>query len=122
LNQILFHCWQREEGHQSSSANLANKHRKRSYDNTQVEFPDEERDLTLLINWQISSVFDVLETFCLDLSAIAEIDILRLLLDNRGWALHDHCHDSAANALERFDDDVDNNNGVDVTFDDAVDA
>jgi hypothetical protein len=30
--------------------------------------------------------------------------------------------DSAANALERFDDGVDNNNEVDVTFDDAVDA
>ncbi len=27
-----------------------------------------------------------------------------------------------ANALERFDDGVDDNNGVDVTFDDAVDA
>jgi hypothetical protein len=30
--------------------------------------------------------------------------------------------DSAANALERFDDGVDDNNGVDVSFDDAVDA
>ena len=30
--------------------------------------------------------------------------------------------DSAANALERFDDGVDDDNGVDVTFDDAVDA
>ncbi len=28
----------------------------------------------------------------------------------------------AANALERFDDGVDNNNGVDVTFNNAVDA
>ncbi len=31
-------------------------------------------------------------------------------------------NDSAANALERFDDGVDNNNGVDVTFNNAVDA
>jgi hypothetical protein len=30
--------------------------------------------------------------------------------------------DSAANALERFDDGVDDDNGVDVTFNDAVDA
>ncbi len=30
--------------------------------------------------------------------------------------------DLAANALERFDDGVDDDNGVDVTFDDAVDA
>jgi hypothetical protein len=30
--------------------------------------------------------------------------------------------DLAANALERFDDGVDDINGVDVTFDDAVDA
>jgi hypothetical protein len=30
--------------------------------------------------------------------------------------------DLAANALERFDDGVDNNNGVDVTFNNAVDA
>jgi hypothetical protein len=30
--------------------------------------------------------------------------------------------DSAANALERFDDGVDDDNGVDVTFDDAVGA
>jgi hypothetical protein len=29
-------------------------------------------------------------------------------------------NDSAANALERFDDGVDDNNGVDVTFNDAV--
>ena len=29
---------------------------------------------------------------------------------------------SAANALERFDDGVDDGNGVNVTFDDAVDA
>ncbi len=31
-------------------------------------------------------------------------------------------NNSAVNALERFDDGVDDNNGVDVTFDDAVDA
>ncbi len=31
-------------------------------------------------------------------------------------------NDLAANALERFDDGVDDNNGVDITFDDAVDA
>jgi hypothetical protein len=31
-------------------------------------------------------------------------------------------NDSVANALERFDNDVDDDNGVDVTFDDAVDA
>jgi hypothetical protein len=90
LNQILFHYWQREEGHQSSSASLANKHRKRSYDSTRVKFPDEDIDLTLLINWQISNVFDVLETFCLDLSAITEIDILRLFLDNRGCSAAKH--------------------------------
>jgi hypothetical protein len=30
--------------------------------------------------------------------------------------------DSAANALERFDNGVDDDNGVDVTFNDAVDA
>ncbi len=30
--------------------------------------------------------------------------------------------DSAANALERFDDGVDEDNGVNVTFDNAVDA
>jgi hypothetical protein len=30
--------------------------------------------------------------------------------------------DSAANALERFDDGVDNDNGVDVTFNNAVNA
>jgi hypothetical protein len=30
--------------------------------------------------------------------------------------------DSAANALERFDDGVDDDNGVDLTFDDAVNA
>ena len=30
--------------------------------------------------------------------------------------------DLAANALERFDDDVDDDNGVNVTFDNAVDA
>ena len=30
--------------------------------------------------------------------------------------------DLAANALERFDDGVDNNNGVDITFDNAVNA
>ncbi len=30
--------------------------------------------------------------------------------------------DLAANALERFDDGVDDNNGVDITFDDAVNA
>jgi hypothetical protein len=30
--------------------------------------------------------------------------------------------DLAANALERFDDGVDDDNGVNVTFDDAVDA
>jgi hypothetical protein len=90
LNQILFHRWQREEGHRSSSASLANKHNKRSYDSTQDKFPDEEIDLTLLINCQISTVFDVLETFCLDLSAIAEIDILCLFLDNRGCSAAKH--------------------------------
>jgi hypothetical protein len=31
-------------------------------------------------------------------------------------------NDSVANALERFDDGADDNNGVDITFDDAVDA
>ncbi len=31
-------------------------------------------------------------------------------------------NNSAANALERFDDGVDNNNGVDLTFDNAVNA
>jgi hypothetical protein len=31
-------------------------------------------------------------------------------------------NDLAANALERFDDGVDDNNGDDVTFNDAVDA
>ena len=31
-------------------------------------------------------------------------------------------NDLAPNAFERFDDDVDDNNGVDVTFDNAVDA
>jgi hypothetical protein len=31
-------------------------------------------------------------------------------------------NDLAANELERFDDGVDSNNGVDVTFDDAVNA
>jgi hypothetical protein len=31
-------------------------------------------------------------------------------------------NDLAANALERFDDGVDNDNRVDITFDDAVDA
>jgi hypothetical protein len=31
-------------------------------------------------------------------------------------------NDLAANALERFDDGVDDDNGVDVTFDDAVNA
>ncbi len=31
-------------------------------------------------------------------------------------------NDLATNALERFDDGVDNNNGVEVTFDNAVDA
>jgi hypothetical protein len=120
LNQILFHRWQREEGHQSSSANLANKHRKCSYDSTRVKFPGKERDLTLLINWQISSVFDVIETFCLDLSAIAEIDILRLLLEDGLFMFT--ADDLAANALERFDDGVDDNNGVDVTFNNAVNA
>ncbi len=30
--------------------------------------------------------------------------------------------DSAANALERFDNAVDDDNGVDITFNDAVDA
>jgi hypothetical protein len=90
LNQILFHRWQREEGHRSSSANLANKNRKRSYDSTRVKFPDKEINLTLLINWQISTVFDVLETFHLDLSAIAEINILCLFLDNRGCSAAKH--------------------------------
>jgi hypothetical protein len=49
-----------------------------------------EIDLTLLINWQISTIFDVFETFCLDLSAIAEINILRLFLDNRGCSAAKH--------------------------------
>ncbi len=31
-------------------------------------------------------------------------------------------NNSTANAIERFDDGVDDNNGVDVTFDDAVSA
>jgi hypothetical protein len=31
-------------------------------------------------------------------------------------------NDLAANALERFDDGVDNDNGVNVTFNDSVDA
>ncbi len=31
-------------------------------------------------------------------------------------------NDSLANALERFDNGVDDNNGVNITFDDAVDA
>ncbi len=31
-------------------------------------------------------------------------------------------NDLAANALERFDNGVDDDNGVDVTFDNAVDA
>jgi hypothetical protein len=122
LNQILFHHWQREEGHQSSSANLDNKHRKRSYDSTQVKIPDEERDLTLLINWQICSIFDVLETFCLDLSAIAEINISAFLLTTEDGLFMITADNLAANALERFDNGVDNNNGVDVIFDDAVNA
>ena len=74
-----------------------------------------------MIFWQISGGFEILQTFSFDLSAIAEIYILRLFLTTENEFVVIAVIDSAANSLERFVDFVDSDLRVDVTIDD-VDA
>jgi hypothetical protein len=91
IEPILLSLMAMEKSHRSSSCNLANQHRKRRCNSACVKLPHKEWNLSLLINGEFSGGLDVLQTFCLELSAIAEVNILRLLLDDRGRTLLDTC-------------------------------
>ena len=82
--------------------------------------------MCLLIDGEFRGGFDVLQTFTFDLSAIAEVNILRVLLDDGGCTLLDTCGRLGAwNAVERFDDgedNIDDDVGGDVSINDGVDT
>ncbi len=121
LNQIIFFGGN-GKSHRSNSSNLANQHRKRNSDGVLIKFPHKEQNLRLLVDWQIRDVFDVLQTFSLDLSAVTEIIYSACFLTTEDGIFIFNADDSAANAAERFVDGSDGEIFVDVTFVDGVDA